>query len=220
MGSNKTEFRCLEAVQHSIAAPPSSQYEPFLRIIPTTSTYFYTEVVERVMSEESGRDWAEELSAAERVEAVALTVSEPRTANWIATEAEVAHETATKYLKRLVDDSKLRAETHGQQTAYAPDPVGQYLIEMRELYENHSPDDLATSLEEMNGQIRTWKAEYDVETPNGLRASLSRAADREDERTRRQAAREWEHLQTRRRLVEDALRLYDRFPSEQNPVSA
>jgi len=88
------------------------------------------------------------------------------------------------------------------------------------VHENHSPDDLAASLEQMNDQIRMWKAEYDVETPNGLRASLSRAADREDERTRRQAAREWEHLQTRRRLVEDALRLYDRFPSEQNPVSA
>lgn len=172
------------------------------------------------MSEESGRDWSQNLSAAERVEAVALTVSEPRTANWIATEAEVAHETATKYLTRLVDDGKLRAETQGQQTTYAPDPVGQYLIEMRDLYENHTPDELATSLEAMNDEIRTWKMEYDVETPNELRASLSNAADREDERSRRRAAREWEHLQTRRRLVEDALRLYDRFPSEQNPVSA
>ncbi|GGL45353.1 hypothetical protein GCM10009037_30990 [Halarchaeum grantii] len=167
------------------------------------------------MSEESERDWATKLSAAERVEAVALSVSEPRTANWIAGEADVAHETATKYLTRLVDDGKLSADTRGQQTTYAPDPVGQYLIEMRELYENHSPDELATSLEEMNDQIRSWKTEYDVETPNELRASLSSAPDREDERARREAAREWEHLQTRRRLVEDALRLYDRFPGEQ-----
>lgn len=172
------------------------------------------------MSEASGRDWTDELSAAERVEAVALTVSEPRTANWIAAEADVAHETATKYLTRLADDGKLRAETQGQQTTYAPDPVGQYLIEMRELYENHSPDELTTSLEEMNDQIRSWKTEYDVETPNELRASLGRATTREDERTRRQAAREWEHLQTRRRLVEDALRLYDRFPGERTTTPA
>lgn len=171
------------------------------------------------MSEGSGRDWAEELSAAERVEAVALTVSEPRTANWIATEAEVAHETATKYLERLVDDGKVSVETRGQRTSYAPDPIGQYLTEMRELYENHSPDELATSLEAMNDRIRTWKAEYDVETPNGLRASLGRTTEREDERTRRRTAREWEHLRTRRRLVEDALRLYDRFPGDQNPAS-
>ncbi|MFB6164735.1 MAG: hypothetical protein ABEJ31_06205 [Haloarculaceae archaeon] len=172
------------------------------------------------MSGESGRDWAEELPAAERVEAVALTVSEPRTANWIAAEAEVAYETATKYLTRLVDDGKLTAETRGQQTTYAPDPVGQYLIEMRELYENHSPDELASSLEEMNDQIRSWQTTYDVDTPNELRASLNSAVDREDERTRRQAAREWDHLETRRRLVEDALRLFDRFPEEQKTAPA
>lgn len=176
-------------------------------------------MVERAVSEESDRDWAGELSAAERTEAVALTVSEPRTANWIAEKAEVAHGTATKYLDRLVSDGKLSAETHGQQTTYAPDPVGQYLIEMRELYEDHSPDELTAALEEMNDQIRTWKAEYDVETPNELRASLT-TADRDDERTRRQAAREWEQLRTRRRLVEDALHLYDRFPDGQSPVSA
>jgi len=171
------------------------------------------------MSDEPTRSWTGGLSAAERVEAIALTVGEPRT-NWIAAEAEVAHETATKYLKRLTDDGKLRAETRGQQTTYEPDPVGQYLIEMRELYEEHSPDTLAASLEDMNEQIRTWKTEYDVETPNELRASLGRAADVSDERERRQAAREWDHLETRRRLVEDALRLYDRFPGGGRSASA
>lgn len=172
------------------------------------------------MGDEPSRRWTDGLSAAERVEAVALTVGEPQTANWIATEAEVAHETATKYLKRLTDDGKLNADTRGQQTTYEPDPVGQYLIEMRELYEDHSPDDLAASLEEMNEQIRAWKIEYDVETPNELRASLRRIDDVEDERERRQAAREWDHLETRRRLVEDALRLYDRFPGERRSASA
>lgn len=172
------------------------------------------------MNDEPARSWTDGLSAAERVEAVALTVGEPRTANWIAKEAEVAHETATKYLNRLADDGKLTADTRGQQTTYEPDPVGQYLIEMRELYEEHSPDELAASLEAMNEQIRTWKAEYDVKTPNELRASLRGTDDAEDERERRQAAREWDHLETRRRLVEDALRLYDRFPGEQRSASA
>ncbi|WP_318568800.1 DUF7342 family protein [Salinigranum marinum] len=172
------------------------------------------------MSDDPARNWSDSLSAAERVEAVALTVGEPRTANWIAAEAEVAHETATKYLKRLTDDGKLRADTRGQRTTYEPDPVGQYLTEIRELYEEHSPDELAASLEQMNEQIRTWKAEYDVDTPNELRASLGRTEYVTDERERRQVACEWDHLETRRRLVEDALRLYDRFPSERRSVSA
>ena len=125
-----------------------------------------------------------------------------------------------KYLTRLTDDGKLSADTRGQQTIYEPDPVGQYLSEMRELYEEHSPDELAASLEEMNEQIRTWKTEYDVETPNELRASLGRETDTADERERQQAAREWDHLKTRRRLVEDALRLHDRVPGERRSASA
>lgn len=172
------------------------------------------------MSDEPARSWTDGLSAAERVRAVALTVGEPRTANWIASEAEVAHETATKYLNRLVDDGKLRADIRGQQTTYEPDPVGQYLVEMRELYDEHSPDELAASLEEMNEQIRTWKTEYGVETPNELRASLGQTEDLTDERERREMAREWDHLKTRRRLVEDALRLYDRFPGERRSAPA
>ncbi|RLM62581.1 hypothetical protein [Halorubrum sp. Atlit-26R] len=172
------------------------------------------------MNDEQTRSWTDGLSAAKRVEAVALTVDEPRTANWIAAEAEVAHETAKKYLTRLVDDGKLRSDTRGQQTIYEPDPVGQYLVEMRELYEEHSPDELAASLEEINEQIRTWKTKYDVETANQLRASLGQIEDVTDERDRRQVAREWDHLTTRRRLVEDALRLYDRFPGERRSASA
>jgi len=172
------------------------------------------------MSDESRPGWTDGLSAAERVEAVALTVSEPRTANWIATEASVAHETASKYLRRLADDGKLRAESHGQQTTYAPDPVGQYLTEMRQLYDDHSPDELAASLEEINEQLRTWKAEYDVETPNELRASLAHNEDEPTAQSRQQVAREWEQLETRRRLIADALRLYDRFPSERRATSA
>ncbi|MFC5279732.1 hypothetical protein ACFPM1_13330 [Halorubrum rubrum] len=172
------------------------------------------------MNDQPPRSWSNGQSAAERVEAVALTVGEPRTANWIATEAEVAHETATKYLSRLVDDGKLRSDTRGQRTTYEPDLIGQYLLEMRELYDEHSPDELAASLEEMNEQIRTWKAKYDVETANQLRASLGRTDDVTDERDRRRAAREWDHLETRRRLVEDALRLYDRFPDDRRSASA
>jgi hypothetical protein len=174
------------------------------------------------MSDEPSRSWTGSLSAAERVEAVALTIGQPRTTNWIAGEAEVAHETATKYLEQLVDDGKLRPDLRGRQTTYEPDPVGQYLVEMRELYDSHSPDELAASLEDMNGQIDGWKDEYDVETPNQLRASLASGDDSREGGERRRTAREWEHLAARRRLVEDALRLHDRFPSEPRsaPVSA
>ncbi|WP_331234173.1 DUF7342 family protein [Natronorarus salvus] len=72
----------------------------------------------------------------------------------------------------------------------------------------------------MNEQIHTWEPRYDVETPNELRASLASAEDEADERERRRTARERDHLVTRRRLVEDALRLYDRFLGDPSSASA
>lgn len=78
---------------------------------------------------------------------------------------------------------------------------------MRELYDDHSPEEFAASLEKITEQVRTWKMKYDVETANQLCASLSRTDDATDEHDRRQVAREWDHLETRRRLVKDALRL-------------
>jgi hypothetical protein len=91
---------------------------------------------------------------------------------------------------------------------------------VRELYDDYSPDDLAASLEDITEQLQTWKAAYDVETPNELRASLGRTAAVTDERERRHVARKWDHLRSRRRLIEDALRLYDRFPGERPSASA
>lgn len=172
------------------------------------------------MTDEPHQTWTEDLSAAERVEAVALAVSEPRTPNWIAAEAEVAHETAAKYLSRLADDGKLTADLRGQQTTYRPDPIDQYLTEMRELYDDYSPDELARSLEDITEQVHTWQSKYDVETANELRASLGSTEDSGDEGKPRLVAREWDHLVTRRRLIEDALRLHDRFPSGPRYASA
>ena len=168
----------------------------------------------------SDSSWSEQLSAADRVRMVAETVGEPRTANWVAEKAEVAHETARKYLDRLAENGRLLAETDGDRTVYRPDPVGQYLVETRELYDDHTPEELADSLSTMNEEIRSWRETYGVQTPNELRASIADATDPKDERERRRIAREWERLRYRRQLVEDALRLHDRFPDEQTHAPA
>jgi predicted ArsR family transcriptional regulator len=168
----------------------------------------------------SDSSWSERLSGAERVRMVAETVSEPRTANWVAEEADVAHETARKYLDRLVEDGRIVAEDEGDRTVYRPDPVGQYLTETRELYEEHTPEELADSLAEMNEEIRSWRESYGVETPNELRASIAEASDSDDERERKRVASEWERLRYRRQLVEDALRLHDRFPDGRTHAAA
>lgn len=168
----------------------------------------------------SDRSWEESVPTADRVRMIALALGEPRTANWIAREACVAHETATKHLERLVEDGQLVSETSGGQTRYRPDPVGQYLREVRELYEGQTPDDLAAGLENISEQIRAWREEFGVETPNELRASIAEVDDPEAEHTRREVALEWEHLASRREVVEDALRLHDRFSGDPATTSA
>lgn len=55
------------------------------------------------------------------VRMVARQLSEPRTANWIASEAEWSHEPTKRILERLIDDGALRREESGAHTTYQPD---------------------------------------------------------------------------------------------------
>ena len=170
------------------------------------------------MSDAERPGWAESVSAADRVRSVATTLSEPRTANWIAGEAEVAHETARKYLDRLVADGKLETVDGDAKTLYQPDPVGQYLAEMHRLYADHTADELADRLTEITDQLRRRQDAYDIETPNELRAAIGEATDAATADEYRRVATEWERLQYRQSLVEDTLRLYDRFADDPAPT--
>ncbi len=57
----------------------------------------------------------------DRVRMVARQVSEPRTANWIAPEADWSHGPTKRALERLVDDSILHRGDTGAHTTYFPD---------------------------------------------------------------------------------------------------
>jgi uncharacterized protein YhaN len=155
--------------------------------------------------------------AADRVRWVAESLGEPRTANWVATEANVSPATARKYLERLAEDRRLRRVDDGERTLYAPDRVSQYLDEVREAYDAHTADELAEALSDIREQLSAWRDEFDVASPNELRATVA-GVDRETAERRREIAIEWEHLATRQDVLEDALELYDRFPNEPVPA--
>lgn len=156
--------------------------------------------------------------AADRVRWVAESLSEPRTAHWIADEADVSPATAKKYLEKLADDRRLRRLGDGERTLYFPDRITQYLDEVREVYDAHSADELAETLDEIRTQIETWKDKYEVSTPNELRASIS-GVDREEAVRRREVAIEWDHLEARIGVIEDALSLHDRFPGDSRALA-
>ena len=147
----------------------------------------------------------------DRVRMVARQLSEPRTANWIASEANWSHEPTRRVLERLVDDGILHRDDSGTHTTYYPDYRRQAMQEAMRLRDSeHTVEDLTDRLADMKAQIRNWKDEFDVESPNQLRGSLAdEPLNPEEEDRRREIAREWEHLQRRIRIVGFAIREWD-----------
>lgn len=145
----------------------------------------------------------------DRVRMVARQLSEPRTANWIASEAGVSHGPTKRILERLVTDGVLRRDEAGPHTTYAPDYRRQAIREATRLRDgDRTVEELTDRLAEMRAQIDEWKREFGVESPNELRASIADCDEGETER-RREVAREWDHLRGRVEIVAFAVREWE-----------
>jgi len=155
----------------------------------------------------------------DRVRMVARQVSEPRTTNWIASEADWSHGPTKRVLEQLVDDGILHRDDTGAHTTYYPDYRRQAIQEAIRLRDgDHTVEELTDRLTDMKAQIRDWEDEFDVESPNQLRGTLvdgTLEADEEDRR--REIAREWDHLQRRIEIVGFAIREWDFFAPTTEP---
>jgi predicted transcriptional regulator len=158
----------------------------------------------------------------DRVRMVARQLSEPRTANWIASEAGWSHEPTRRVLERLVDDGILHRDDSGTHTTYYPDYRRQTMQEAMRLRDGeHTVEELTDRLAEMKAEIREWEAEFDVESPNQLRATIAEASlDADEEDRRREVAREWEHLQRRIDIVGFVIREWDFLAPTNEPTAA
>ena len=146
----------------------------------------------------------------DRIREVAMTVSEPRNAGEIAAAAGVSRNTAEKYLRQLVAARTLATVEVGRETRYRPDPVTQYLDQVRDLVEDHSKAELTAELAAMCDEMDAWASEYGVDAPDALRASVGdggRSAAARERRVR--DAEDWAYYRERVRLVQQALDLYD-----------
>lgn len=147
----------------------------------------------------------------DRVRMAARQLSEPRTANWIASEADWSHEPTKRVLGRLVDDGVLRRDDDGPHTTYYPDYRQQAMREATLLRDSaDSVEELTDRLADMKSKIREWQAEFAVDSPNELRATVARRDLESDEEShRREIAREWEHLDRRIEIVGFAIREWE-----------
>ena len=158
----------------------------------------------------------------DRVRMTARQLSEPRTANWIASEAGWSHEPTTRVLERLVDDGILLCDESGTHTTYYPDYRRQAMQEAMQLRDRgHTVEELTDRLADMKTQIRDWEDEFGVDSPNQLRGTLgdgSQGADEDDRR--REIAREWEHLRRRIGIVGFVVREWDFLAPTREPAEA
>jgi predicted ArsR family transcriptional regulator len=153
--------------------------------------------------------WADDMDSEDRVRAVAEMLTRPRSASWVADQAQVDYKTARKYLSKLVEDDRLRTTQRDQTTRYYPDPREQFFGEIGDLVEEHTKDELTDELEAISQRIEAWQAEYDVEDADELRTTLDESLRVEERREREQVIDTWEYTREMRTLIRHAIRLYD-----------
>jgi DNA-binding Lrp family transcriptional regulator len=158
----------------------------------------------------------------DRVRMTARQLSEPRTANWIASKAGWSHEPTKRVLERLVDDGILHRDESGTHTTYYPDYRRQAMQEAMRLRDSgYTVEELTDRLADMKAQIRDWEDEFGVESPNQLRGTLAdESLDANEDDRRREIAREWEHLQRRIQTVGFVIREWDFLAPTTEPAEA
>lgn len=95
-------------------------------------------------------EWEDVTSDGERVHNVVRTLSQPRSASWIADTALVSIETARKHLSELADVGVVEIVDDGGEMTYAPNPAYEREQEVRRLVEEHDRDDLARLRQELS----------------------------------------------------------------------
>lgn len=162
--------------------------------------------------------WVDQTTAFDRVRSVALSLSEPRPAAWIAEEAQVAENTARSHLSRLADLGVLRTSSTEEGTAYAPDPIYSRSQDIRELVQNNTEDQLASRAVEYQEELEAIRTGHEADSPEALRASVATAEGPEEARERLEAASDWEYARYRLDLISEALEYYEAYRSR-DPAS-
>ncbi|MEZ3115764.1 hypothetical protein RYH80_07515 [Halobaculum sp. MBLA0147] len=156
--------------------------------------------------------WTADTTARERIRAVATTLSEPRSVEWIRDQADVGSwETVADELSTLAEFGRVATvEGDDGHTKYAPNYQRRYFDELAALINDHTRRELRDQVAEIQSQVDEWRTEFDVESREELESTLTDAAQSGEETRRRNAVlRRWERLADDRRLLRHALELYD-----------
>lgn len=157
-------------------------------------------------------EWKEKTAGVDRVISVALTIKQPRTADWIADKVDISPTTARAHLERLVDLHVLSAvEQRGAKTYY-PDGAYQRFREVSKLVEEYTRDEIEEITIGAKEEVEELKETYDVEDPDELRKlATSEKTSSAEAREYFKKASEWDSHLHMISMAEDALEQYGKF---------
>lgn len=159
--------------------------------------------------------WKAQTSAFDRVQSIASTVTQPRSAAYIADEAHVAENTARDHLERLVNLNVLLEHDGDGATRYAPDPLHTRLQTLRDLLAEHDRDGLIQLKTDLQSRVEAWRDEYGADSPTALRRRAAESETAAQTRDLRTTANDWELVQYRLSIVEDAIENYSEYNRDQ-----
>jgi len=149
------------------------------------------------------------MSARDRIRAVAETLREPRSVNWISEQADAAWSTTNEELQTLADQGQLRRVASGETTRYQPDYTRQLFEGDPHAHRGEHARGVAERIGRDHRGDRGWQATYDIETWEELEQSLADGALASAElRERRDVIAFWRENEEDRRLIKHALELY------------
>ncbi|QCJ45955.1 ArsR family transcriptional regulator [Haloprofundus sp. MHR1] len=155
--------------------------------------------------------WKAQTSAFDRVRSIAVTLDQPRTADWIADQALVAGNSARDHLERLAEMGVLQIVSGDQALMYQPDPLYTRMQALRELLDSRSRDDLVGLRAALQEQLEDWREEYNVVSSGEIRTRAAQTETAQETRELREIASDWALIQYRLRLVEDAIEHYAEY---------
>lgn len=157
-------------------------------------------------------EWKAETKAIERVIEVTMTLDRPRTADWVADEAAVASQTARDHLGTLSELGIVAQTTARGVTKYRLDTAYLRFKELSTYVERHDEDQLMDVTAEVQDKIAAVKDRFQVDDPGELRTKATEEGTSADTvREYKQAAAEWESLEHRLDVLNEALERYDEF---------
>ncbi len=160
------------------------------------------------------------MSARERIRAVAESMREPRSVNWVSEQANAAWSTTNEELQELVEQGRLRRVEVGETARYQPDFTRLLFDEIRTLIEENAREELRDELTAITEEIEEWQARYAVETWEELEQSLADGDLSSSElRERRDVIAVWRENEQDRQLIKHALALYSDVEAAREQMS-